>query len=306
MNIFFSPYVSTSLAKQSSGALLKVEFPDQKVGYSLLHPWETHGDPNLNFLLKKLELGDTHPLVERAIEIARQDAEARHDRISLCQGRLPPNYKQLNLLSDTLFFELERIFEANLLTYELKFKIGFNAQREIQALGALKERFPAKALQIKLDSNYRFSREELSRFIGTLMPSLVESIQYIEDPFVGTPEEWLQFKIDWDLRLAGDFIGQEWSDVVDVWVLKPTRQDIVSLCDSASQRMKRVVLTTALDHPLGTRIAQAEAMKAFSLHPLLIDSCGLAAETTAPGFEEGEGFGFGYDQALLEQKWIRL
>ncbi len=298
----------------SSGALLKWQFEQFQVpGYSLLHPWESYGDLSLDVLMGQLKKRDfSNPLIERAYQLAKKDSEARSQSILLGQSEGPPLYHQIDILDASYIKQLEVLVKSldrsglNLL--ELKIKIGRDPIVELQNIKNMIEQFSQCALRLKLDSNLKFSKNSFESFLSGFSESQLSLIDYVEDAFEGTLEEWQSINDKWNLRLAADFVSSDFREVADVWIVKPTRQDSHQLCEEASHKMKRIVFTSAWDHPFGVAVAKSEAARAYASHPLLIDACGLQSEVSVDRVFSAEAgdTGFGFNKAFDHEKWVEL
>src|SRR5262245_13476055 len=66
-------------ADPREGALLKVQWPNGRVGYSDIFPWPEFGDADIVDQIRALAQGKISALVEQAIWLAKKDAQWRHE-----------------------------------------------------------------------------------------------------------------------------------------------------------------------------------------------------------------------------------
>ena len=80
------------------GALLKVEWPDGKIGYGDIFPWPELGDVDIDTQLIALSQGRITHLMEQTISLALRDAEFRAEKRNAFQGL--PRVKNHFLVND--------------------------------------------------------------------------------------------------------------------------------------------------------------------------------------------------------------
>jgi O-succinylbenzoate synthase len=261
---------------------------EQAGAYSLLHPWPTLGDETLEVYLSDLKAGAKLSLTKRALQILEIDRRAKANNELLTPTACPPSHHLLTL---------GEVPPENFST--LKLKIGKTPEEELRYIDLLnKHKYPFK---LRLDCNQRFQKDAAMKFFSKLSEDILCRIDFVEDPMVGSEKDWEEFSKKFDLRIAHDFAPDSHRAVADVWILKPSRQDPWPLVERATHEMKRVVVTTALDHQLGVLVAAWEASRIAKLHPLLIDTCGLGAKMPSQS-----GVGFGLDKDLGNLHWEEL
>jgi hypothetical protein len=287
-------------------------------GYAVLQPWSSLGDPSLNFLLKDLSYQKKTSLVQRALELLRIDGDARSKGESLLPAKSLPSHLYLDLRSDSFFKKFETALEEGIELF--KFKIGINVERELLALKKIQLDFLNSKFKIRLDANQRFlSFKEASVFLQNFEKSLLERIDFLEDPFRGSPDEWNNLKESFHLHLAHDFADESFRDLCDVWILKPTRNNPQTLMDLAIQKNKKVVFTTALDHEFGQLVSLSVADEFQKKYPSIVQEGGFLSFSEVEGlgaylsrkknlldFEDLRGPGFGCEKLFLNRKWTDL
>ncbi len=304
-----APYFLKINQKQIKGALLS----DGR-GFAVLQPWESLGDPSLDFLIKDLVLEKNNFLVRRALELLKIDGEARSKNISLLPIQSPPSHLYLDLRDESFFLKFQEALRDGILLF--KFKVGIDHLQEIQNLKKIHNEFSASKFKIRLDANLRFSSlKDFEKFLKNF-ESILERIDFIEDPFLGNPFEWILLKDKFNLRLAHDFADESFRELCDVWILKPTRNDPAYLFNLALKKNKKVVFTTALDHELGQLASLSIAHDFQKQHPSFVEDGGFLSFSEVQGlssflrrqnnvldFEDLRGSGFGCEKLFLNLKW---
>ncbi|MEZ0392617.1 MAG: hypothetical protein ACAH59_10390, partial [Pseudobdellovibrionaceae bacterium] len=64
-------------ARVRQGALLKVQWPSDQIGYADIFPWPEYGDAPIEQQIEALAKGKISGLVEQAIWLAKKDAKLR-------------------------------------------------------------------------------------------------------------------------------------------------------------------------------------------------------------------------------------
>lgn len=297
-----SPYSLKFNAQSLEGILI-----EEEEAYSLLQPWPHLGDPSLQQHIEDLKTKRALPLTQRALEILAQDKRAKRERRSLVPTRVPPSHVLLLNLDS-----LENELILGVKTF--KIKIGNYFEKDLEFLKKIEDKMSLGAFRLRLDANLKLSPKEADDFFSKLNDKLLCAIDFVEDPICGEVEDWQRFSERYNLRLAHDFAPAHFRDVADIWVLKPSRENPWPWVEKAAHDMRRIVVTTALDHPLGHVVAAAEAAQISEQHPLLIDECGLLSFETlqveTPLLRKGaeldcsqlKEFGFGMDLSRLAWK----
>jgi O-succinylbenzoate synthase len=309
---------------EREGALLRADFGAGLVGYADLHPWPELGDAPLARELAALRAGQPLALGRSSLRIARSDAEARREKRSLFQGlEIPKSHASLPW-GDVAVPAFAQRLRAEGFEF-LKIKVGRNSARELALLKDLDHALKGDKIRFRLDANELFDRPRLETFLQLLGDDLLERLDFFEDPMPFDAWIWDEIARDYGVRLAADRPlarlnpGEARLDGVEVLVLKSAVLDPAPWVARAHADMKRVVFTSALDHPLGVASAAWEAARTLHEHPLLVDACGLltsglyeldafAAELREEGpfLRVSADTGLGFDSLLASSPWQAL
>lgn len=289
-----------STREELAGVLLRVDH-----GYACLQPWPELGDPPLGVLLEDLVGARSQPLVVAALGMAAEDGRFRELGRSLLENVSVESHATL-VEPDTA--RIERIVGQGFGV--VKVKGGRNWEALVDSLGEWWGRFPE--VQWRVDFNEVLSAEEVMRFSDRLGDAGRSRIDFLEDPCRYDAEVWTELQRESGLSLAMD-TGVRPDSVADVLVLKPARE----LIDPFLEGEKRLVVTSAMDHPLGQCWAAAMAQR-LSEHTGRVDLCGLQTHTLfspttfsktlndGPWFGAVPGTGLGFDDLLEEMPWSPL
>ena len=301
------------------GALLRVEFEDETIGYADLHPWEEFRHASLAYHLTSLCTDQPTLLAKLALRHARTDAAARRAGLSLFDGL--PEVRSHALFTDWTAAPRSAFEQCVAGGYTaVKLKIGRNRQRETEALNALAD----LPLRWRLDANASFTIGDVSidAFLTNLNPNVRQHIEFLEDPLPYHPDAWPAFSRREKLPLALDW---ELSDSPPPWpgaqivVIKPASQDAFPLALAAAQAGLEIVVTHSMDHPLGQTVALWTAQRLCQRHGDLVRQGGLQAaglyqpdefsiqiKTNGPFTTPPPGTGFGFDSLLARLPWQPL
>lgn len=324
MKFFFSVYqlipsknLNAAVATAPrQGALLKVESPSGKVGYSDIHPWPEFGDAPLFeqlSLLKELKLT---PITEQSIWLAKRDAEARAKKESLfVQGvQLRHNF----LINDPLATgpkDLDDIAARGFST--VKVKVGRDLEAEAKFITRVASR---RDLRLRLDFNSLLTYSKFEQFMNGLTKETVALIEYTEDPFKYEKEEWRKARALGRIALDFENARVDWNKeerpACDIVVVKPARMDVEKTTEAALHWAIRMSFSSSMDHPVGVAHALCVALemkKKNELHVLeggcmTLDQYQMnpfAAEmpTQGPYFMKFSGTGIGFDRQLERVDW---
>lgn len=300
------------------GALLQVEG-----GFACIHPWEMYGDDSLDKQLEALKNGIHTPLIKKSLYFAKVDAEARQEKRSLFSSDLeiPPSHALITNISN-LEGELNKNLEAYIAQGFTRFKIKLGASElneEIKHLERLCWAAEGMDLKFRLDFNGQLECGKMETLLSRFSSNLLNRLDFIEDPCPYEIQHWENFQKQFQIRLARDWYEGDENDGFEVFVLKPARQNTLDYCQRAADQMKRVVVTSYMDHPVGQIFAAWEAAQALKVHPLLIDDCGLlthqlfmedefteAIHSQGPQLMPVCGNGIGFDEQLKKLPWKKL
>ena len=302
------------------GALLRIEFEDETIGYADLHPWEEFGHAPLADHMASLGTDQPTHLASLAVRHARTDAAARRAGLSLFDG-LP------EVRSHALFIDWvaapRSAFEqcANEGYNAAKLKIGHDSQNEAAALNA----FSDLRLRWRLDANASLKAdggESIETFLGKLTPDIRTNLEFLEDPTPYETAAWtalserekLPLALDWELPSS----PPPWPGA-RILVIKPASQDAFPLALAAAHAEMEIVVTHSMDHPLGQAAALWTAMRLRQRHGEIALDGGLHAaglyapdefseqiQTRGPQTIPPPGTGFGFNDQLAKLPWTLL
>lgn len=311
MKISYSPYQLNfqrgSFARV--GALLRINFNEDLVGYADCHPWPEVGDEPLKEQLHLVSQGKSSPLIDSALASAYLDAEARAQKRLLVDQKAVPrsHFLGFNLLKWT--HQDSKSVQREGFTH-LKFKVGKQLEEEIEQLLGL---FKASSLKIRLDFNLCMTFESLTAFLKRI-DLLQEKIDFIEDPFPFDPVKWEAIqKKGWSLacdREVSKAIGLSASAryliIKPAMTLKEEREQI------AKEQIK--IVTSYVGHPLeqisAAYVAAQLDPEKKQLHGLLshrlFELTPFSKQLNWQGaeFKIPSGTGWGFDEELAALDWI--
>lgn len=324
MKISFSKYhlcyigSSTKLARE--GALLRVHYDNDVLGYADCHPWVELDDASLAKQLSLLAKGETTPLTKQSLMFAKLDGKARALQTHLFAGmQLPENHYHIsdqNLLSENLLTQLSsQGFRL------IKVKMGLNFQADCEILKIFSGALRKNQLKLRLDFNCRLNQQQFLAFLRQCRHCL-ELVDYFEDPFPYHPTSWQNVRENQGIKLACDkdsFQAIEYPHSCDYLVIKPAIQE-TSVFTSKKLDGRRLIFTSYLDHPLGQLSGLYIAASIFKEKPHSVSECGFLTHHAYEPTEfsrafrhQGsrlipslEGCGFGYDQLLHQLEWTEL
>ncbi|MFN7262246.1 MAG: enolase C-terminal domain-like protein [Pseudobdellovibrionaceae bacterium] len=305
------------------GALMKVQWPNGKVGYADLHPWPELGDHDLSTHLDALRAGKISALVEQVIWLAKRDADARKEGKNLLTGL--PKIKNHFLLNDSTKLSDAMIKEIKSSGFTtLKVKVGKDVDQEAKFIARTIKQNTWLTLRLDFNAKVDFSRFE--RFMSQMGPVERAKIEFVEDPIPWNLEGWREaaklatLAIDNELdKIDPDQLGTLGELPFKVLVIKPARQDVEAAKDLVSKFNLRCVVTSALDHPVGVVHAAAvagEIKKILPNHSLDAGCLSLRAykpneftsrlQVQGPYLQSAVGLGAGFDDLLAKIEWTPL
>lgn len=300
MKLLFAPY---SLIKKNGqgvqkGSLLKV-VDGANFGAADICP--------------KLELGDSTvldqitkngPLFLRALELAKEDLEARKSGQSLLSDK---SVKNNFLITD---YHLATLNLADVLSSSENVTVKIKGDNNVKALADfLNAHFAEQVFRctLRLDFNGKLSVSEFDLFLNSLLSAVLKKIEYIEDPTV-VSSDWALW--NQKVPLASDFQKTENADFYKYKIVKPAREVL-------SENLNHFTLTSAMDHPVGVahglRIAQQMAQNDSGFLTLdLYEDCGFNKyynqEWLFLNFSKMalNDFGIGMTEELNKLNWTTL
>ena len=296
------------------GALLRIEFDGESVGYADLHPWEEFGHAPLTDHLASLGTDQPTPLAVIAVRHARTDAAARRAGLSLCDGL--PEVRSHALFTDWVAAPRSTFEHCAAEGYAAaKLKIGRDPKREAEALNAMAD----LPLRWRLDANASAGTEA---FLTALTPAMRVNIEFLEDPMAYNSSAWrglverekIPLALDWELPAT----RPPWPGA-QILVIKPASQDAFPLALAAAHAGMQIVVTYSMDHPLGQSVALWTAMRLRQRHGDVVLDNGLQAfglyapnefstqiRYHGPQTIPPPGTGFGFDEQLAAIEWKDL
>ncbi len=316
------PVVSLNSKTQKgprSGALLKMKWPDSKVGYADVFPWPELGDDPLPYHLGELEQGRTTSLVGQAIELGRKDALLRSEGTSALKNAsvLKNHYTVADWtsISDA---------QLNLLQSQgvtsLKVKVGRDWPAEITWLAKVARQ---NNFHFRLDLN---SHEDFSGFekkMQMLPVEVKQRLEFVEDPFPFDTELWAKASNWAPLAVDFEYDHVPWDSLssvpFQVLVIKPARQNIELAVQRARAHDLQMVVTSSMDHPVGVAHALSVAAALKLQYPDWVLDCGCM---TTPFYKSNafseeirfqgpfvvptSGVGVGFDEIFKKLPWKAL
>jgi O-succinylbenzoate synthase len=307
--------------KPRAGALLKIEWPDKKVGYADLFPWPELGDESLDNELAAIAKGRLSPLVEQSIWMARKDAVARADKRNAFQGL--SRVKNHFLINDPTRIEEATIEDAKTSGFAtVKIKVGRNPAEELKWLDRFLKHYPV--FNVRLDLNSSMTLPSFEKFIDGINPGLRGRIEFVEDPFPFHEEEWRKANELIPLALDHEFHRVDWATLkkpapFKVLIIKPARQDVKKCVDYVNKFSLKMAITSSLDHAVGVAHALWVAGELKKFNPNILLDCGCLTLRSyrpndfsatmiyqGPYLIEVPGYGIGFDTLFEKLTWTPL
>lgn len=317
LSVEIAPYTlreRVAPSQRREGALLKIDFGGDSIGYSDCHLWPELGDPSLSDMLREIRSGNYDaPFFHAMLLNAFLDMQARSIKapISSEEGALFNHY----LITDVANIDealLERVEEEGF--KQLKVKVGKRPDEELKRLALL---FGGKSpFALRLDFNARLARDEYLHMARRLNECGV-AIEFCEDPFPYDFDGWCSAQEEAELSIAADrYVGKllEEKEFPFIAVIKPAVDNVELLASRLEG--KRFIVTSYLDHPVGQVAAAYRALELKRRFPendmahgllshYLYEENPYAEELAARGplFTFPKGHGIGFDELLKGEKW---
>lgn len=265
-----SPLNSASTRRVFPGALLRVGD-----GYGCLHPWPEFGDEPLQGHLEKLAAGEITPLAGIALQCAEADGEARRRGVSLFEDLpIPVSHYSWSFAQGT-DAQMTRVLSEGWPAIKAKgFPHWGETLRFIEGCARVAE---GSDLLLRVDFNGCLDRDSFERFIEFMALKAYRRIDVVEDPFPYNADAWTAVRERWGVSLALDKGWQAATEGFDAVVVKPARRDWRVVADKFP--LAPLILTSAMDHPLGQSFAAYQAALAWrELGHSRISLCGLCTQ----------------------------
>lgn len=301
---------SISSSAKREGVLLKVLFDQNIIGYADCHCWPELGDLPVRQQLTLFMQGQPTPLIRSALELAKLDGTCRKNGIPAIQGKhIPRSHFLVNDIFQLTPSHIQKLLEQGYT--HLKLKMGRNIEQEVECLYHL---FSNSSLKLRLDFNEILSQKMFHQFLEKI-EKLGEQIDFIEDPFPFNHSQWTKIQQEgWVLACDREiYKGYNQPDAAKVLIIKPALQ---SYREFKPPDRQTSIVTSYLGHPLG-QVAAAYIARQIdpdcnSVHGLLShhayqpNSFSKHLNWKSPAFIPPSGIGFGFEQELENQDWIRL
>ncbi|YCM43840.1 hypothetical protein V2O64_21255 [Verrucomicrobiaceae bacterium 227] len=284
-----------SVRRFFEGALVRIG-----PGFGCLHPWPELGDPSLEECLADLMGPRKFGIVKRTLACIEADGGAREEGHSLFEGLvLPVSHATLPVLSE------EAVEGAMARGYGvIKTKAGKNACGELELIRNLIGKWPE--LRWRIDFNETGNLAQLVGVFEKWTVAELQRIDFLEDPVRFQSGEWEVLAEATGLSMANDRHQEEDDHRSEVLVMKPA----VEVLRPGDQR---VVVTSAMDHPLGQCFAAREAARFGCREVCGLQTHGLFRESVfsevlgevGPDFQVPDGAGLGFGDLLEGLEWSR-
>lgn len=296
------------------GALLRVEKAGICCGYGCIHPWVELGDLDLDNTLKQLSEGVLTPLSERALDCAKEDAQARMRNVSIFNGlSVPESHATIPMDSWSLYEAVDSGFNL------VKLKVGRDLAKEAFFLHQCSARHPD--LKWRLDFNQTQPVEVVRDFLLSLGDFVRAKIDFIEDAYLSGSTAFADS--DLSVNTAVDREVASLEQGYQVKVIKPALSSFDGLLSEARTSGQRAIFTSYMDHPVGQTYAAWQAACGYANYPELRETCGLVTQglfecdgaegqfiealgEPKPRFQVPNGSGLGFDDLLEDLSWEKL
>jgi O-succinylbenzoate synthase len=307
-------------ATPRQGALLKVQWANDLIGYSDIFPWPEFGDAPIDDQLFALSRAKVSALVEQSIWLAKRDAARRVLKQNAFEGApklrnhfLVTDYSKV---TDATFKEIKN---ANFTTLKLKLNKDVEAGAKV-ALKAIRQH----QMMLRLDFNACLDFQMFERFMSFFSKAEVTRIEFIEDPCPWDLSVWKEAAKLAKLALDFEYENVNWSAVdsmpFEFLVLKPARTDVDIAVERARQKNLKIVVSSSMDHPVGVAHAisvaadlkkDAPALLADSMACLTnkiykMDDFSLRILSQGPFISTVAGSGIGFDDLFAKIEWNEL
>lgn len=301
---------AVSRRRDFHGALIRVD----GTGVGCLHPWPEFGDPPIEEQLQILRDGGTTKVIERGLQMARVDGEARQRGVSLFAGlEIPPCHYSWDQNQPSPP-QIQRVMEEG--WQAIKTKGWGNVGEVLRWMDSFAAKDRTDRIRLRVDFNSCLEPYQFRNFMEWMSPRVRERLDYVEDPFPYDAGQWAAVQATLHVRLALDKQLRGASEGFDVAVLKPGRREWRDLVEELPAHA-RVVMTSAMDHAIGQSFAAYEAALAWQVLGERLDLCGLCTEhlfaqdaffarMTSKGGRlsvDRSGTGLGFDDVLKKLPW---
>lgn len=302
------------------GALIKVQWPNGKMGYGDLFPWPEFGDVDIDTQLAAIAQGRLTKIAEQTIWLAKKDADSRSRGVNIFAGiGKVKNHYLVNDLAKLTDNAIANLRSSGFTT--LKIKVGKNLEEEAATISRLVRQNP---LLVRLDFNAKIDLVAYRKFMNSLDITDRAKIEFVEDPVPWDLKTWTEAATFAPLAMDQEFDKVKWDDITGrppfkILIMKPARRDVEKDLKIAEKHELKVVVTSSLDHPVGIAHACNIAAEIKKASPSILLDCGclslrayrfseffLRILTTGPFFTGVNGTGIGFDDLLQRVEWTPI
>jgi O-succinylbenzoate synthase len=290
--IFYATYELRPLMKLNArasgaprrGALLRIGS-----GFADVHPWPELGDDPLERQLELISRGTPTALGRQSLLCTRLDGEARDRGEWLFEGlTVPASHLTLPSVDENVDWAGVR-------------RMGFGIVKIKGPAQVDGDEIARAALRLRVDYNATGTEQDIGRLIDDMPDG---TIDFIEDPTPYDEEVWTRLR----QRVAVAADREKSGNACDILVVKPALEDF------EENRAQRIVVTSAMDHPLGQLWAAwnaasrgiSEVCGLITHHLFEPDSFTERLSTQGPVLVPPRGTGLGFDDLLDAMEWRRL
>lgn len=302
---------AASVRRAFPGALIR-----RGAGVGCLHPWPEFGDAPIEEQLRLLRDGAPSAIGRLALRCAELDGAARTAGRSLFDGlEIPASHYSWS-------FGHATGPQVELLLAErwpaLKAKGFANWGETMRFLEACERATRGADLRFRVDFNGCLEAASFHQFIEFMPLRVYRALDFVEDPYPYDAAAWQGSQSRWGVRLALDKGWREADRGFDHVVVKPSRRDWRKV--AARHPESPLVLTSAMDHPIGQMFAAYEAAVARAELGERVGLCGLCTQhlfaadpflerVLSPGGRlqpDRTGGGLGFGDQIEKLPWRRL
>jgi O-succinylbenzoate synthase len=299
------------------GAIVRITWPDGKLGYSSLMPREERHDAPLVEHFADFKQGRISYLLEQSISMARTDAQFRSQGKNAFDGakKVRNNYFISEALKvDTKMMTL--IKDQNFVT--LMIDVGQDLSAEVDAVRRI---LKMTKFLVRLNFNARADWPSFERFMSVIEPGLKPRIEFVVDPMPYDQESWRDAARFAPVAIDSQLPYMDWSQPdtlpqLRAIMIRPTVVDTDDIVAKALALKSKLVVTSSFEHPVAVAHSTLIASDLNTKYPLQVldHDClyqnfyvphafsGLIA-TQGPFILSASGKGIGFTRQLDEQDW---
>jgi o-succinylbenzoate synthase len=299
------------------GAILKITWPDGRLGYSSLMPREERQDAPFLEHLAEFKKGRISFLLEQSISMAKTDAKFRGQGKNAFDGakKVRNNYFIPEPLKvDTKTMAL--IKDQNFVT--LMIDVGQDLPAEVDAVRRI---LKMTKFLVRLNFNAKADWPSFERFMSVIEPGLKPRIEFVVDPMPYDQEAWKDASRFAPVAVDSQLSYIEWSEPkslpqLKAIIIRPTVVDTEEMVKHALAMKCKLVVSSSFEHPIAVAHSTLIASDLNTRFPfqVLDHDClyqnfyvphafsGLIA-TQGPFILSATGKGIGFSRQLQELDW---